>query len=638
MTRPIDAPAWVRPAILVGGVIVLLIAALQVSGLIFCGVTGAARPQDVTPFTFYEYWYWYRQHPTWRPYLYGSGAAGALALLMPVIVILAPNKQRKLHGDARWAKRAEIVAAGLLGQVGIIVGKLGGKFLMFNGTEQGKNVIVAAAPGSGKTQGLMIPNCLNWPGSLVGLDIKGECFTRTAGFRASMGQAVYQLNLLSREYRTHQFDPFAYVSADKNFRVADIEKIAHYLSPNPPPPADPFWAVGARDMFRAISLYLIDTNQTCTLGTVLDTVETPEELQRFARRIVKEAGEGKLKLDPQSVRDFAAIANRPEKTHGGVKDNLTAALAPLKNPLVRYATSANTFDLRELRSKPMSIYITVARPDLAPLKPIINLFFQLLVDLNSMVEYGKDPSHKHEVLLAMDEFAQLGRLDAIFEGVTFFRSFGLRLLVLLQSPSQNRTNYSVEGAKTFEQAFDCSVFYTPAARDIETAELVSKLLGNMTLKGRSESKKKGFDTKNDSTNTSDVKRALMWPQEVLRMPFGKQVIFISGMPPIYATKVRAWRDLALRARNGDAPETPVMDVDQVKPAVVDQAQPLVDISDSVELLVERPIEAADMAKLEELTLGDFSCDFDAIDVPEGKLSDDEIANLRDRFLEAVAAG
>ena len=631
MTRPIDAPAWVKPAILVGGAFVLLLAALQVSGFIFCGVTGAARPQDVTPYTFYQYWYWYNQHPTWRSYLYGSGTAGVLALLMPVAVALAPNRRRKLHGEARWAKRSEIAAASLLGEVGIIIGKLGGKFLMFNGTEQGKNVIVAASPGSGKTQGLMIPNCLNWPGSLVGLDIKGECYRRTAGFRASMGQAVYQLNFLSREYRTHQYDPFAYVSKDKNFRVADIEKIANYLSPNPPPPSDPFWAIGARNMFRAIALYLIDTKQPCTLGTVLDTVETPEELQRFAKRIVKEAGAGKLTLDPQSVRDFAAIANSPEKTHGGVKENLTAALAPLKNPLVRYATSANTFDLRELRSKPMSIFLTVARPDLAALKPIINLFFQHLVDLNSMIEYGKDPSHKHECLLAMDEFAQLGRLDAIFEGVTFFRSFGLRLLVLLQSPSQNRTNYSDEGAKTFEQAFDCSVFYTPAARDIETAELVSKLLGNDTLKGKSESKKRGFDTKNDSTNTSDVKRALMWPQEVLRLPFRKQIIFISGMPPIYATKVRAWSDRALRARSGEAPETPMIDVEQAQSTVIN-------ISYAVELMSDRPIEAADMPQIGELSLADYSCDFDAINVPEGKMSDDEIAKLRDRFFEAVAAG
>ena len=391
-------------------------------------------------------------------------------------------------------------------------------------------IIVAAAPGSGKTQGLMIPNCLNWPGSLVALDIKGECYDRTAGFRAAMGQAVYKIEFLSRDYRTHQYNPFGYVSEDKNFRVGDIERIAHYLLPNPPGPGgDPFWATSARDMFRAIALYLFETAGSCTLGGVLDVADTPEELQKFARRVVREAAAGTLSVDAQTVRDFATIANRPDKTHGGVKDNLTGALAPLKNPLVRYATDGNTFDLRDLRSERMSVYMTVKKPDLPPLRPIINLFFQQLVDLSSMIEYGKDPSHRHEVLLGMDEFAQLGRLDAVFEGVTFFRSFGLRLLAILQSPSQLRTNYSIEGAKTFEQSFDCSVFYTPSPRDIETAELISKLLGNNTVKGRSESKRKGFETKYDSTSTSDQERALMLPQEVMRMPGTKQIIVISGL-------------------------------------------------------------------------------------------------------------
>jgi len=207
---------------------------------------------------------------------------------------------------------------------------------------------------------------------------------------------------------------------------------------------------------------------------------------------VRETAADTLSVDTQTVRDFATIANRPDKTHGGIKNNLTGALAPLKNPLLRYSTEGNTFDLRALRSERMSVYMTVKKPDLTPLRPIVNLFFQQLVDLSSMVEYGKDPSHKHEVLLGMDEFAQLGRLDSIFEGVAFFRSFGLRLLAILQSPSQLRTNYSIEGAKTFEQSFDCSVLYTPDPRDIETAELISKLLGNNSVKGRSESKRKGL--------------------------------------------------------------------------------------------------------------------------------------------------
>lgn len=631
MTRPISASSWAKPALVVIGALALLLLAMELAGLVFCGLTGAAMPQDVTPYTIYQYGYWYSKHPIWQSYLYASAGAGALALLVPVGVVLAPNRRQKLHGDAKWATRAQVRAAGLLGTAGIIVGKLGGKFLIFNGTEQGKNVLAACPPGSGKTQGLMIPNCLNWPGSLVALDTKGDCYARTAGFRASVGQEVYQLNFLSREYRTHQYDPFAYVSGDKNFRVADIEKIAHYLCPNPPPPGDPFWASGARDMFRAIALYLLDTNKPCTLGTILDTVETPEELQTFAKRIIKEAMAGKITLNDQSVRDLSKIASRPDKTHGGVKDQLTAALAPLKNPLVRFATSANTFDLRELRCKPMSIYLNVARPDIPVLRPIINLFFQQLVDLNMVVEYGQDPKHKNELLLGLDEFAQLGRLDAVFEGITFFRSFGIRALVLLQSPSQNRTTYSVEGAKTFEQSFDCSVFFSPAARDIETADLVSRLLGDQTVKGKSESKKKGFETKHDSTSTNDQKRPLLLPQEVLRMSLKKQILIVSGLPPIYSNKIRSWRDTNLLRRTGDAPVPPKIDVLQAQAAAIP-----IDISNAIEL-VDRPVEVADMATLEDLTLDDFSCDFSSIDVPKGTMNEDDIAALRNRFLDKLAA-
>lgn len=638
MTRPTSASTWLKPLLGILLVVALVVAAMQFSGMIFCAMTKAQHLQDVTPYTIYQYWYWYGNHPIWKSYLYTSAGASGLALLTPVGIALAPGRRPKLHGDARWAKASEIRSAGLLGDAGIIVGKRGSRFLVFNGTEQGKNVIVAAPPGSGKTQGLMIPNCLHWPGSLVQLDVKGDCHKRTAGYRRKMGQKVYRLNFLARDYRTHQYNPFAYVSTDRNFRIGDIEKIARYLCPDPPPPGDSFWASNAREMFRGIALYLLDTNQPCTLGTITDVMDTPEELQEFAKRIVKEVQEGKLKLTPEALRDMAKIARRPERTHGGVKDQLGAALAPLKNPLVRFATSDNSFDLRNLRSEPTSIYLTVARPDIPSLRPIINLFFQQLTDLNMLVEFGHDPSHRCEVLLGMDEFAQLGRLDAIFEGVTYFRSFGLRLLCLLQSPAQPRAIYTEAGAETFEQAFDCSVFFTPAARDIKTADLVCRLLGDQTVKAMSESKRKSFDNKNDSTNTSDQKRALMLPQEVLRMPMKKQIVVISGLWPIYADKIKAWKEPILMERNGDAPETPKMvaqSLDNLAAPVTPKSFP--EHADGAEVeVVERPIELADMGQLDELTLDDFSCDFSAIDVPTGKLSETEIARLRDSFLETLA--
>jgi hypothetical protein len=84
---------------------------MQVAGLAFAGLTGALNPKDVTPLTFYRYWYWYRSQPLWQPYVYGSGTLGLLALLMPVAVVLAPGRRPRLHGDARWARRASSSAS-----------------------------------------------------------------------------------------------------------------------------------------------------------------------------------------------------------------------------------------------------------------------------------------------------------------------------------------------------------------------------------------------------------------------------------------------------------------------------------------------------------------------------------------------
>lgn len=626
MTPRTNVNSWLKAAIAAFVAIVLILLVMQLAGILFGSISKTVKPQEVTPLTIYSYWFWYGEDPSTRTTLMIASAVSAAALFLPVIFLLIPNR-RKLHGEARWSRRGEMAKAGLFGNQGIIVGRLKAKYLTFNGAEQGKNVLVSASPGSGKTRGLMIPNCLSWPGSLVALDMKGECFDRTAGYRAAQGQNVYQLNFLARDYKTHQYDPFAYVSEDKHFRVAEIEKIARYLCPDPAQ-GDSFWAIHARGMFRAIALYLYESGQKCTLGGILDVVETAEGIQKFAKRIVKETQEGKHRLDAGTVRDLATIGNRSENTHSGIMDQLTGALAPLKNPIVRFATSNNTFDLREIRNRPTSVYLTIARPDLPALRPIINLFFQHLVDLNSIEEYGKNPSHKNEVLLAMDEFAQIGRLDSIFHGITFFRSYGFRLLAIVQSVSQLRETYSPEATKTFLESFDCSVFFTPAARDSQTPKELSDLLGKDTVKSKSQSKRKGFDTSHDSENLSDHGRPLMLPQEISRMPMTKEIILISGQHPIICDKINAWQEDAFTKRNGAAPSTPRMDL---RETVVT----LPGVAEAVEASA-REAELADISQIEQLNLEDFSCDFSAIEAPQGKMTDDEIEKLRDVFLNTLA--
>jgi len=129
-------------------------------------------PTRATPLTVSRYAYYYGGEPHIRRHLLSSALASAF--MFAGIAAL-------LHGDARFATRREIAAAGLLASEGTILGRRSRRYLML-ASQQG--VALAATPRAGKGTGVVVPNALNWPGSLVCVDIKRENWTITAGFRA----------------------------------------------------------------------------------------------------------------------------------------------------------------------------------------------------------------------------------------------------------------------------------------------------------------------------------------------------------------------------------------------------------------------------------------------------------------------
>ena len=189
---------------------------------------------------------------------FGLVALGALLVLLP--------RPRSLHGDARFATLREIRRAGLFARSGLILGRAGQRFITLAG-QQG--VMLAAPPRSDKGVAQVIPNLLNWPGSVVCTDIKRENWTRTAGFRARHGQACYLFDPLAEDGRTARWNPFGYVCEDPHRRVNDVQRIADMLYPDPPN-VDPFWTTSARSLFLGIALYLFETpGMPRTLGEVL---------------------------------------------------------------------------------------------------------------------------------------------------------------------------------------------------------------------------------------------------------------------------------------------------------------------------------------------------------------------------------
>ena len=156
-------------------------------------------------------------------------------MLSPLLVFLLPNKQ-SLFGDAKFAKMREINKAGLFGEKGLIAGKYAGKYLIFNGQQ---HVIMSAPTRSGKGVGVVIPNLLNWPDSVVVLDIKQENWNLTSGYRSQYGQECYLFNPAATDYRTHRYNPLSYINSDPNFRIDDefavpaAYRLEHPRTPQP---------------------------------------------------------------------------------------------------------------------------------------------------------------------------------------------------------------------------------------------------------------------------------------------------------------------------------------------------------------------------------------------------------------------
>ncbi|WP_373740711.1 type IV secretory system conjugative DNA transfer family protein, partial [Neisseria sp.] len=164
-----------------------------------------------------------------------SGIAGfGLSLLIGVFCLVPLWRQpaRKLHGDARFSGMADLTKAGFFKQsnTSLVVGKYNGQLLHYNGQQF---ALLAAPTRSGKGVGIVVPNLLHYKESVVVLDIKQENFNLTSGYRKDvLGQEVYLFNPFAEDGKTHRWNPFTYVSSDKNQRVSDLMAIAAMLYPD----------------------------------------------------------------------------------------------------------------------------------------------------------------------------------------------------------------------------------------------------------------------------------------------------------------------------------------------------------------------------------------------------------------------
>lgn len=477
---------------------------------------------------------------------------GALAGLVPLLgigALLARPEKRSLHGEARFANLRDVTKAGLVatkGQ-GILLGRFGGRYLTFGGTQ---HVLVTAPTRSGKGVSLVIPNLLTWPDSVVVLDIKLENYELTSKYRARHGQACFLFAPMASDGHTHRWNALGYVAREPGRRVDDVQRIANMLYPDRDDDS-PIWTATPRAFFVGIVLYLLETpGKPVTIGQVLREALTGGDGFEHFKAIVEERRNSGSPLSDACERALNAyLGITADRTRSGVHAGFVAQLELWQNPLIDAATSTNDFDLRELRRRKMSVYLGVAPADLERAGPIVRLFFQQLIDLNTRTRPAQDKTLKYRCLLLLDEFTAPGRIPVLAKGIAYLAGYGLRLMPIIQSFTQLNEVYGKDAATTLKTNMAATVVFAPKPSDVEAARDISEALGYTTVKGVSKSRRTEIFTKpNPSKSESDQRRALLLPQEVSALGDKTALIMMENVPPIKARKAVYYKDAAFIRR------------------------------------------------------------------------------------------
>ena len=221
--------------------------------------------------------------------------------------------------------------------------------------------------------------------------------------------------------------------------IDDVQKIGNMLFPDQQG-TDPIWTATPRALFLGLVLFLAETpGKLVTIGQVLrESLADGDGAAYLAKIINDRAAENKPLSNACVMALNSYISITSENTRSGVMTSFRSRLELWMNPLVDAATSANDFDLRDLRKRRMTIYLGVTPDNLDRMAPLLNLFFQQLIDLNTRELPERNPDLKYQCLLLPDEFTAMGKIQVLSKGISYIAGYGLRMLSLIHISEPTR--------------------------------------------------------------------------------------------------------------------------------------------------------------------------------------------------------
>ncbi len=456
-------------------------------------------------------------------------------------------------GSSRWANEDDLKENNVLGNNGIRLGEFevedNNQSISYNGD---RHLLTVAPTRSGKGTTQIIPNLLSYKGSCLVIDPKGENALITAKARKAMGQNVHIVDPWGIAHvegiETARFNPLDWLD------IADID-----ITENAMLLADAlvvesksdksFFIEEAKALLQGLIMYVATADEEEGHRTltrvrqhlVANSEEQKKLFQNMANsghHIIASTGNRCLQKDPELLSNV--LASTQAQTHF------------LDSARIQKNLEASDFKFEALKAKPMTIYLVLPADRLNAFGRWLRLLVQQAITMNAR---NIDIQPEKPVLFILDEFAALGRLSMVEQAYGLMAGFGIQLWGIVQDFNQLERIYD-KGWQSFVSNSGMINYF--GSSDKMTSEYFSSMCGETTVWNFSTAVSSAFSggTSGGSTNTYTDTRAasqrkLMYPDELMRLKKGKQVVFVENMHPLIAQKTPWFEDDDLKTKGVD---------------------------------------------------------------------------------------
>lgn len=501
------------------------------------------------------FWWWYF-YEAYAPPIFAKGgiiaaSGGFIAIAVAIGMSVWRAREAKnvaTYGSARWAGKGEIKAAGLLDPDGVVLGRYHRDYLRHDGPE---HVLCFAPTRSGKGVGLVVPSLLTWPGSAIVHDIKGENWQLTSGFRSRHGRVLL---FDPTNPRSSAYNPLLEVRRGE-WEVRDVQNIADILvDPEGSLDKRNHWEKTSHSLLVGAILHVLYAEPDKTLAGVAKFLSDPKRpVDSTLRAMMKTAHLGEMGPHPVVASAARELRNKSENERSGVLSTAMSFLGLYRDPVVAEVTRRSDWRISDIvgGDQPVTLYLVVPPSDINRTKPLMRLLLNQVG--RRLTEDLQAKSGRHRLLLMLDEFPALGRLDFFETALAFMAGYGLKSFLIAQSLNQIEKAYGPNNSILD----NCHVRVSFATNDERTAKRVSDALGTATeMKAM-----KNYAGHRLSpwlghlmVSRSETARQLLTPGEIMQLPPDDEIVMVAGIPPIRAKKARYFEDARFRERVLSPPE------------------------------------------------------------------------------------